>query len=373
MLEPRLKLSSLQILRGLAAIWVVVYHLEFLATQYFHVSLGINLIHAGYLGVHLFFVLSGFVIFWIHGADAGNAGAIRLYYLKRITRIYPLLIVLNIIKLAYMALSGYGVRPDKFDLSSMLGSFLLLPTTTNYLIDVTWSLTYEIWFYLGFGLLLLLGRNALYQLGLGYGMLIAALNLPGVPKLEGMAHFIFDPRITEFIVGCVIAFILRRQAGAKNILGYLFMGFGIAGIAIGLFDRLDEALSPLSSCLYWGTTFGGLLFGFLILERTFDCSMLGPAIMLGDASYSIYLAHSLTLNALAVAFQKLLPSASGTALWLILITCGAGGVVSGIACYWWIERPMHIFFRGRIQTNRQAASTAILPVESLVSTFSKRL
>ena len=368
--DGKQKLASLQILRGLAAVWVVVYHLEFLAAQYYHVSLGISLVHAGQLGVHLFFVLSGFIIFWIHGQDAGNASDIRSYYLKRVTRIYPLLIVLNVVKLAYMAVSGYGVRQDKFDLSSMLGSFLLLPTTANYLIDVTWSLTYEIWFYLGFGILLLLGRSALYRLGIGYGLLIMALNLPGVPQLEGLAHFIFDPRIMEFILGCVIAFSLRRQAGEKTITSFSCLIFGMTGIAIGLFMGLDETLSPLCSCLYWGIAFGGLLFGCLLLERTLDFSKLRLGILLGDASYSIYLAHSLTLNALAILFQKLLPSASGTALWLILAACGVAGLVSGVACYFWIERPLHHFFRDRIKKNCRVAPTTGLAVENLISPIS---
>ena len=372
MTKTRQKLSCLQILRGLAAVWVVVYHLEFLAAQYYHVSLGISLVHAGQLGVHLFFVLSGFIIFWIHDRDAGNASDIRSYYLKRITRIYPLLIVLNVVKLAYMSISGYGVRQDKFDLSSILGSFLLLPTTPNFLIDVTWSLTYEMWFYLGFGLLLLLGRGALYRLGIGYGLLIMALNLPGVPELKSMAHFIFDPRILEFILGCVIAFSLRRQTRAGKNIGFSCLGLGLAGIAIGLFKGLDEMLSPLCSCLYWAIAFGGLLFGCLLLERTLDFSKLRLGILLGDASYSIYLAHSLTLNALAVLFQKLLPSASGTALLLILAACGVAGLVSGVACYFWIERPVHHFFRDRIEKNCRVVPTAGLAMENLISPISPR-
>jgi hypothetical protein len=44
------KTFQLQILRGLAAVWVVIYHLEFLASQYFQTSLGISFVHAGYLG-----------------------------------------------------------------------------------------------------------------------------------------------------------------------------------------------------------------------------------------------------------------------------------------------------------------------------------
>lgn len=372
MTEAKQKLSALQILRGLAAVWVVIYHLEFLATHYFHTSLGINLIHAGYLGVHLFFVLSGFIIFWIHEADAENANAIRSYYLKRITRIYPLLMVLNVVKLAYMAVSGYGVRPDKFDLSSLLGSFFLVPTTANYLIDVTWSLTYEIWFYLGFGILLLLGRKALYRLGVGYGLLIGALNLPGVPQLEGLARFLFDPRILEFILGCVIAFGLRRQAGTGKTSGFCWLGFALVGMGIGLFSGIAGTLSPLSSCVYWGSVFGGLLLGGLLLERTFDFSKQRLAILVGDASYSIYLAHSLTVNAVAVLFQKLVPAASGPMLWLVLLVCGVSGVASGVACYFGIERPMQNFFRKRIETHRRLAVPVIVQNDKLVSALSPK-
>jgi exopolysaccharide production protein ExoZ len=346
--NPRQKLCSLQILRGLAAVWVVVFHLEFLAEHYFNHLEKFRFVHAGQLGVHLFFVLSGFIIFWIHDLDAGIDGAIRAYFLKRITRIYPLLIVLNLVKLAYMAASGYGVRQNKFNFTSVLGSFLLIPTTSNFLIDVTWSLAYEMWFYVGFGILLLLGRNALYRFGVGYGLLTLALNLPGVPALEGMAGFVFDPRIMEFILGCVIAFNLRRLGNEAKSRGFILLIAAVIAIVTGLLNGWDESLSPLLTSTYWGITFGALLFGCLLLERSYDLSKVRIAILLGDSSYSIYLAHSLTLNMLAVVFQKFLPGASGYLLTGILLVCGVMGIALGIACYLLLEHPMQRFFRSRI-------------------------
>lgn len=353
MKDNRQKLYSLQILRGFAAVWVVFCHLEFLAAHYFQTFLRLRLVDAGHLGVHLFFVLSGFIIYWIHSADSGNEGAIRSYFLKRITRIYPLLIVLNVIKLAYMMITGYGVRADKFDLSSIIGSFLLLPTTNNFLIDVTWSLTYEIWFYLGFGILLLLGKRFLKTVGIVYGLLLILLNLPGEPQLEGMAGFVFNPRILEFLLGCGFALFLKRPFGKPFLAGIAWGALGLTAVIIGIRGRLDERLVWLLNCAYWGIAFGLLLFGGLILEKTVDFSKFKIGILLGDASYSIYLAHSLSLNVLAIAFKKFVPNPFPTVLLWGLLGCGVLGVVSGIICYFCIERPFHILFRNWIRDKSQ--------------------
>ena len=197
------------------------------------------------------------------------------------------------------------------------------------------------------------------QSGAGPGRLGEVKTLAGVIRATGLA-----------IIGLIAGLQFLDAMGFN--LAPLLASAGVAGIAIGLFKGLDEMLSPLCSCLYWAIAFGGLLFGCLLLERTLDFSKLRLGILLGDASYSIYLAHSLTLNALAVLFQKLLPSASGTALLLILAACGVAGLVSGVACYFWIERPVHHFFRDRIEKNCRVVPTAGLAMENLISPISPR-
>lgn len=347
--EPAQKRYSLQILRGLAAVWVVAYHLEFLSTHYFQRSLGLRLINAGHLGVHLFFVLSGFVIYWVHNPDAGNAPAVRSYFLKRIARIYPLLFVLNTIKLAYMGFSGYGVRANKFDLGSIVGSYLLLPTTRNFLIDVTWSLAYEMWFYLGFGVLLLLGRKFLHRVGITYGLLVVVLNLRGIPALDGMAHFVFDPRVLEFMLGCGIAAALSRPVAWPKAGAIAAGGAGVILIVAGVTARLDERLAPLTECGYWGIAFASLLLGSLVLEKSANLSGRRFGVLLGDASYSIYLAHSLVLNAAALAVARFMPSPASASSLAALLGCGVLGILFGFACYYGIERPLHVWLRGWIQ------------------------
>jgi len=89
----RNELPALTGLRGIAALWVFLYHTRLLTQEIHHGALdGLSMISAaGYLGVDLFFVLSGFVIAY-HYADLELHRSLRNfgdYLWKRVARIYP--------------------------------------------------------------------------------------------------------------------------------------------------------------------------------------------------------------------------------------------------------------------------------------------
>ncbi len=84
----KLKLQLLQVLRGVAASIVVLYHLCATTQTYFKDNF-LN-IHWGWVGVDLFFILSGFIITFIHFDDIRNRGSVTSFIKKRVIRIFPI-------------------------------------------------------------------------------------------------------------------------------------------------------------------------------------------------------------------------------------------------------------------------------------------
>src|SRR5690242_21024508 len=86
------KLTGLQAMRGVAALLVVLHHAAgtLALPKYADVAIAGGLLTPlGRAGVDLFFVLSGFVIYYVHRADIGRAQSFRRYMLRRLVRIYP--------------------------------------------------------------------------------------------------------------------------------------------------------------------------------------------------------------------------------------------------------------------------------------------
>ena len=152
-----MQLQALQAYRGLAALWVLLYHVNAVSIVRLGQPWGDGLFKEGLLGVDFFFVLSGFIIDHVHARDLTRAERGARYLLKRFYRIYPLLFLVMSAKLLYAFVSaGAGIPEQKLDAEVILSSFLLLPVAEAHggkpLIDVAWTLSHEFLFYGLFGL-----------------------------------------------------------------------------------------------------------------------------------------------------------------------------------------------------------------------------
>ena len=87
---PHKKLNLLQVYRGIAAVLVVMFHLTDMSAQRLNQVTFFNLFQAGWSGVDYFFVLSGFIMVYVHRSAIGKKDHLKSFLVKRAVRIYPI-------------------------------------------------------------------------------------------------------------------------------------------------------------------------------------------------------------------------------------------------------------------------------------------
>ena len=115
------KLNLLQVIRGLAAVLVVFHHVSSSSEVYFNAVWFDDFFNSS-RALDIFFVLSGFIITYIHFSDLQKKTNVKAFFIKRFNRIYPVFWIVSLVYLAfYIAVKTYSVH----DLSSgfMIKSF----------------------------------------------------------------------------------------------------------------------------------------------------------------------------------------------------------------------------------------------------------
>lgn len=147
-------------LRGVAAMIVLIGH----ATS---VVLGPSLIERKHLAVYFFFMLSGFVVAYAYEARLKAGMSVREFYLRRIIRLYPLIIAGVVMAAVGLALSDAQFRGDPMAIPATLLAGLGLPSPHTMfsfgrfpINPPQWSLFYELVAYVVFGLFIAKANNA---------------------------------------------------------------------------------------------------------------------------------------------------------------------------------------------------------------------
>jgi exopolysaccharide production protein ExoZ len=336
---PRNYLQSLQAFRGLAALAVLLSHL----TALFHSKLGIDLdcqrwLRPGSLGADFFFVLSGFIIFYTHRSDIGLPTSARKFITRRLTRLYPVFLSVCAIRLMYVWMAG--APDDCFSPGRIAASLLMLPQSGPPLLDVAWTLSYELLFYMMFLFLILCGAR-MWLLFYGHAAFVLAANAPGMPHWEFPASFAFSPYFLEFYAGCLACHLMARRTWSNR------AALLLAGLALILFGWLwlTDVISGLPrmtsfrSALFWGTAFSLVTLGAAGLGSTLNDWVPRAFRFLGDASYSVYLVHGAALNLAMAALKHPLAGREHLAGFAAVVA-GAGALAAGCGYYIVVEKPL---------------------------------
>ena len=304
---PGTRLVRLDGLRGIAALSVVLFH----AGAYLLPSVVPDLLPGGFIGVDLFFVLSGFLMTSILLEPGLGYGR---FYVRRVARIFPALYLFLAVQWLYTWMThstGAGWRAYAL---IGLGSGNWAPQVGSVLpfnLAQTWSLGVEEQLYLVWPLVLLLfGRRHPERLkwlcvaGIGFSLVAKlAMFRAGMPAVHIYGQT--DARLDDFLAGAFVAVLWHRKAGTERsarpvtALSVPALGFLAVTLAVG---------HPYSSAWLYqgGFTAVGLACAVLVyacLSHVPGSGILAtrPLRSLGRFSYAVYLWHPLVFLAAARA------------------------------------------------------------------------
>ena len=313
--------------RGLAALAVVLFHaasLTALPRYWGRVPFG-GAFGWGYAGVFFFFVLSGFIIVHVHGADIGRPARLRRYLARRMTRIYPVYwVVLGVILAAELLHLINSPPPGPGVLLSSLA--LVGPDNQATVVAGGWTLYHEIAFYLLFAAWI--GNAALGALlTLGWGALIAT----------GWSQpaYLGAPVNLLFGYGVAAWWLSRRRLPAPPLVILAVVAFAAVAADVVYGQRLPEAVREQ----LFGLAAAAGLAGVVAVERARPVAVPAALRTLGAASYSIYLIHypALSLVLRLLTWRGLARGLSAEGAFLVAVPLALG---AGFAVHRLIERPL---------------------------------
>ena len=369
--KPKGRINALTSLRFFAALWVVFFH-QWLA--YYPQTLGSwvyrVLFSKGFLGVDLFFLLSGYILAYVYLKGVRPPKVDQAFFWRvRFARIYPVYALSFLIEapiIVIFILIPSGLTGEWFRAFLTFWAHLALlqawiPPLRWHWNFPSWTLSVEAFFYLLFPYLgvwfwkktenkrwrrpfivlyaLLIAPSVLYS-AMGANGVITEWNLPTL-----IIRFFPPFRIPEFLLGMLLLRIQERMElklkARPWMPNFLFFG-GLAGLVLTL-----AAATTWKALLWYGGLFDPF-FLMILLGAALSKGVLGavlgwkPFVMLGDASYSLYILQI----PVAEWWQKFGPQLFMTepiGFWVYLI------LLMGVCLlmYRLFETPMRVWIRSK--------------------------
>lgn len=317
------RLLELDALRGIAALCVVLYHYFFRYDEiYGHTGIPVAWAELGQYGVQLFFMVSGFVIYWTLGRVATPMD----FVVSRASRLYPAYWIAILLTFTVVQIAGLpGRETSVFEALvnfTMLQEFVRVDSVDG----VYWTLTIELIFYFWMFMFYLIQRlnwvetwlSALVLLS--FGQTMGGYALPGaIDKLLLLDYAAF------FLAGICLYKVANGIAGRLTY-GYLLLALG--------------STFPTVPLHVWGI--------FVLMQFAFYLAISGklrwlakrPFVFLGTISYSLYLIHqNIGYTIIRAAYGYELPPLVG------IVAAVACSIALATAVNQWVETPAMAWIR----------------------------
>lgn len=348
------KFLNIQALRAVAVALVIAYHMRRMTS--FNLSGSYDF---GQGGVDIFFVLSGFIMAWIIRTTSEADPA--TFASRRLVRIIPLYWLLTILLFAAAhvipALLSTGVPT----LEMLWKSLLFIPYWATDgeiqpIVYMGWTLSYEMFFYI---LITMVLASRLRARLVSVSLVLIGLVVSGflLRPTNALAVVGTDPRLLEFVAGmAVCAWVSTRPPATGLRTVWRFPVAGLLGVALALIIFSDQLWPKAPFVLQWGIPATVIVACACWLERWNVRARWRWLVLIGDASYAIYLSHPFVVRVAEKAIQRLpdIPLAlqivaNGVVVLLILLC--------GVLMHLLIEKPLlqklHRYTRAKVtQTSR---------------------
>ncbi|PWJ92732.1 peptidoglycan/LPS O-acetylase OafA/YrhL [Mesorhizobium loti] len=285
-------IANIQVMRGVAALMVVLAHLS-LARG----GMGLDTFYPRYWwfgpsGVDIFFVISGFVVTTSavnHGRNSTTRWRTACSFaLKRVVRIYPVYWVALATAVAVMPPVGSAVGglPER----SMIAK-IFLATPFNDFIALSWSLCFEMWFYVVLtGILIVAPKKVYFALSVWAALTLAIVLYGYVYHPEWSWIAATSPFQVEFMFGCFVAWL--TNAPKETRFGWTAFAVGVAWYAASVYLNAQYGgYDPRWRAPLFGLASGFIIYGVVALELRKAFFLPRMMLPIGAASYSLYIWH----------------------------------------------------------------------------------
>jgi peptidoglycan/LPS O-acetylase OafA/YrhL len=333
-------------LRGVASILVVLYHMTSNYSEIFGQPFLHNVFNFGGSGVDVFFVLSGFIIAYANNNFVARPAKTVTFLKRRFIRIFPIYWVIITLFLTIQLLFPFYYK-SHFELgaANLISTYLLLPGHAM-INGVSWSLTNELFFYFLFMLAIIIPERkiAVYILT-AYFILLLVVAISGLDITAGNNYMglLLFPMNIEFLLG-VFVFLIAEKIPGKLVWPLLLAGIALFLTGAFIYNNnihilYSQANMVLNRVLLFGLPSFLIISALVKMELNKTIQLNRIFLYLGDASYSIYLIHL----PLVVAFYKVIARFGINNAWLMaLLNCLLFVAICfiGVLCFLKIEKPL---------------------------------
>ena len=337
---------SIQYLRAIAAILVVIFHYTNTFGEAF--VPGFFSFEVGAFGVDVFFVISGYIMYTISVLRPRTPSA---FLRDRIVRIVPLYWLLTLTAAFVSTDGGLSIGLD-VSLNDLVKSLFFIPEwNAKYpslvapVLLVGWTLNLEMVFYAIFAVALFFPRRS------GLVFILLALTLMGMSRLwlepgtSPMLSLYSQTIVLEFGFGILIGMVFRSERVVRWCASHRAQARGVAGIlgcaGVAQLFAPPEYFAPRG--LQWGAAAAMLVTGALLLEADLVKTKVAFFVLLGDASYSIYLVHLMAMPIVHILIGSGMVQVAPALALTLQIACAVG---IGVIVYLLVERPMARLLKG---------------------------
>jgi exopolysaccharide production protein ExoZ len=348
---PRTQLLSIQYLRGLAALSVLVTH----ALQWPLAEMNIVLLKTGRLGVDVFFVISGFIITTIAGDGRFNP---KEFLVRRAFRILPAYwaatFLITILAIAIPA----QFRTTIPTIEGLIKSLLFIPSLEPKapLLLLGWSLNFEVFFYLLFASLFFLRSEARTLVLLGIFTLLVGVGqfATGLSHVEAIYT---SPSLIGFSLGTILAQAYRHGLFARFYAQLRWATIAAPCVLLIAFYVVDwngsEEIALWKHVLMSSTALSIVLLG-LNHEAAGEVTHVKSLKYIGDISYSVYLFHLFAVGAIWAIAKRLFDIHQPLVYVSFAALAVLAGLATGLVCHHFIEKP---FLAGGPKRSRAVPAT----------------